>query len=154
MVNTRTYILPTCSVSYRLYLTPLYLPSNQTPELHLRYRLYSALWTRPHQVTMLTCCSGRSHTAQRFPVPDSLLQEATMQPYVHNCFVNVCKGRHIYRFCIFFKQHLRLRANVLLSSGDHKFQGDTVVMRVGVNHPSVVNMRARDNALADFIIHQ
>ncbi|KAG1843967.1 hypothetical protein F4604DRAFT_1596467 [Suillus subluteus] len=154
MVNTRTYILPTCSVSYRLYLTPLYLPSNQTPELHLWCRLYSALWTRPHQVTMLTCCSGRSCTAQCFPIPESLLQEATMQPYVHNCFMNVCEGRHIYRFCIFFKRHLRLRANVLLRSGDHKFQGDPVVMRVGVNHPSVVNMQARDNALADFIIHQ
>ncbi|KAG1867182.1 hypothetical protein DFJ58DRAFT_654424 [Suillus subalutaceus] len=105
MVNTRTYILPTCS----------------TPELHLQCRLYSASWTRPCEVTMLMCCSGRSRTAQHFPVPESLLQEATMQPYVHNCFVNVCEGRHIYRFCIFFKQHLHLRANVLLSSGDHKF---------------------------------
>ncbi|KAG1743615.1 uncharacterized protein EDB91DRAFT_1051206, partial [Suillus paluster] len=90
----------------------------------------------------------------RFPVPESLLEEATMQPYVHNCFVNVCEGRHIYRFCIFFKRHLHLRANVLLSRGYHKFQGNAVVMRVGANHPSVVNMRASDNALADFIIYQ
>ncbi|KAG1836842.1 hypothetical protein F4604DRAFT_1602219 [Suillus subluteus] len=133
MVNTRTYILPTCFVSYRLYLTPLYLPSNQTPELHLQL----------DQTPSGHYC---------FPVPESLLQEVTMQPYVHNCFMNVCEGRHI--FCIFFKRHLRLRANVLLSSGDHKFRGNTVVMWVGVNHPSVVNMRARDNALADFIIHQ
>jgi hypothetical protein len=28
------------------------------------------------------------------------------------------------------------------------------VMKIGVNNPSVVNMRGRDNVLADFIIHQ
>ncbi|KAG2107313.1 hypothetical protein DEU56DRAFT_718588, partial [Suillus clintonianus] len=87
-----------------------------------------------------------------FPVPESLLEEAAVQPYVHNCFVNVWEGRYIHRFCIFFKRHLRLRANVLLSKGGHKFRGDAVVMRVGVNYPSVVNMRGRDNALADFLI--
>ncbi|KAG1750311.1 hypothetical protein EDD22DRAFT_785287, partial [Suillus occidentalis] len=120
----------------------------------LRCRLYSTSWTRPRQVTMLTRCSGHSRTAQRFPVPESLLEEATVQPYVHNCFVNVREGRHVYRFCIFFKRHLHLRANMLLSRGNNKFRGDAVVMRIGVNNPSVVNMRGRDNALADFIIHQ
>ncbi|KAG1825157.1 hypothetical protein EV424DRAFT_1301441, partial [Suillus variegatus] len=93
----------------------------------LQCRLYSASWTRPHQVTMLTRCSGRSRAAQRFPVLESLLEEAAVQPYVHNCFVNVCEGRHIHRFCIFFKRHLRLRANVLLSTGGRKFRGDAVV---------------------------
>ncbi|KAG1774928.1 hypothetical protein EV702DRAFT_973921 [Suillus placidus] len=137
MVNSRTYILPTSS----------------TPELHLRCRLYSKLWTKPRQVTMLTWCSGHSRTAQRFPVPESLFEEATVQPYIHNCFVTVHEGRHVYQFCIFFKRHLRLRANVLLSRDDHKFRGDAVVMRIGVNNTSV-NMRGRDNALADFLIHQ
>ncbi|KAG1867696.1 hypothetical protein F4604DRAFT_1584968, partial [Suillus subluteus] len=87
----------------------------------LRCRLYSTSWTRPRQVTMLMWFSGHSRTAQRFPVPESLFEEATMQPYVHNCFVTVREGRHIYQFCIFFKWHLHLRANVLLSRGDHKF---------------------------------
>ncbi|KAG1769972.1 hypothetical protein EV702DRAFT_978389 [Suillus placidus] len=137
MVNSRMYILPTSS----------------TPELHLRCRLYSTLWTKPCQVTMLTRCSGHSRTAQRFPVPESLFEEATVQPYIHNCFVTVHEGRHVYQFCIFFKRHLRLRANVLLSRDDHKFRGDAVVMRIGVNNTSV-NMRGRDNALADFLIHQ
>ncbi|KAG2108811.1 hypothetical protein DEU56DRAFT_690888, partial [Suillus clintonianus] len=68
----------------------------------LRCRLYSASWTRPRQVTMLTSCSGRSCAAQCFPVPESLLEEAAVQPYVHNCFVNVWEGRYIHRFCIFF----------------------------------------------------
>ncbi|KAG2335993.1 hypothetical protein BDR05DRAFT_897384, partial [Suillus weaverae] len=72
-------------------------------------------------VTMLTWCSGHSHTAQHFPVPESLFKEATVQPYIHNCFMTVHEGRHVYQFCIFFKQHLCLRANVLLSRDDHKF---------------------------------
>jgi len=101
---------------------------------------------------MLTRCSDHSRSARRFPVPESLFGEATVQPYVHNCFVTVHEGRHIYRFCIFFKRHLHLRTNLLLSTGNHEFRGDAVVMRIGVNYPSVVNMRGRDTALADFII--
>ncbi|KAG1724925.1 hypothetical protein EDB19DRAFT_1614059, partial [Suillus lakei] len=93
----------------------------------LRCRLYSASWPRPHQVTMLTHCSGHSHTAQHFPVPESVLEEAAMQPYVHNCFMNVYEGRHIHQFCIFFKRHLHLRTNMLLSTGGRKFRGDAVV---------------------------
>ncbi|KAG1875739.1 hypothetical protein F4604DRAFT_1924801 [Suillus subluteus] len=138
MVNSRKYILPTSS----------------TPELHLRCRLYSTLRDRPRQATMLTRCSGYSRTALRFPVPESLFEEAAVQPYIHNCFVTVHEGSHIYQFCIFFKRHLRLRANLLLSSGDRKFRGDAVVMRIGVNNPFIVNMQGRDNTLADFIIHQ
>ncbi|KAG1720021.1 hypothetical protein EDB19DRAFT_1647504, partial [Suillus lakei] len=120
----------------------------------LRCRLYSTSRNKPHQATVLTRCSDHSRTAERFPIPESLFEEATVQPYVHNCFMTVREGRHIYQFCIFFKRHLRLRANVLLSRGDHKFQGNVVVMRIGVNNPSVVNMRSRDNGLADFIIHR
>ncbi|KAG1722612.1 hypothetical protein EDB19DRAFT_1580366, partial [Suillus lakei] len=80
-------------------------------------RLYSTLWNKPHQATVLMRYSDHSHTAERFPIPESLFKEATMQPYVHNCFVTVREGRHIYQFCIFFKWHLHLRANVLLSRG-------------------------------------
>ncbi|KAG1778101.1 hypothetical protein EV702DRAFT_968547, partial [Suillus placidus] len=117
-------------------------------------RLYSTLWNRPRQVMMLTQCSGHSCSAQRFPVPESLFEEATVQPYVHNCFVTVHEGRHTYHFCIFFKWHVHLRTNSPLSSGNHQFQGDIVVTRIGVTNPSVVNRQGRDNALADFIIHQ
>ncbi|KAG1761661.1 hypothetical protein EDD22DRAFT_731586, partial [Suillus occidentalis] len=93
----------------------------------LQCRLYSTSWNRPHQVMMLTRCSGHSRSAQHFPVPESLFEDATVQPYVHNCFVTVHEGRHTYRFYIIFKWHLHLRANSLLSSGDHQFQGDVVV---------------------------
>ncbi|KAG1849451.1 hypothetical protein DFJ58DRAFT_662398 [Suillus subalutaceus] len=141
MVNTRTYILPTSSVSY-------------PPLSRTLCRLYSTSWNRPRQAMMLTPCSGYLCSAQRFPVPESLFEEATVQPYVHNCFITMYEGRHTYRFCVFFKQHLHLRANSLLSSGNRQFRGNAVVTRIGVKNSSVVNMRGRDNALADFIIHQ
>ncbi|KAG2093360.1 uncharacterized protein F5147DRAFT_527181, partial [Suillus discolor] len=93
----------------------------------LRCRLYSASGSKPRQVTMLTRCSNRSRKAQRFPVVESLLNYAAVQPYVHNCFVTLHEGRHIYQFCVFFKRHCRLGVNPLLSSVEHIFRGDAVV---------------------------
>ncbi|KAG1865295.1 hypothetical protein F4604DRAFT_1586028 [Suillus subluteus] len=138
MVNTRKYIFPASS----------------TTELHLRCRLYSSSWSKPCQVTMLTRCSDRSRNGKHFPVPESLLDCASVQPYVHNCLVTLHEGRHVYQFSVFFKWHCRLQTNPLLSSSDHIFQGDAVVMRIGVSAGSIVNMRGRDNSLADFIMHR
>ncbi|KAG2108147.1 hypothetical protein BD769DRAFT_1366007 [Suillus cothurnatus] len=155
MVNTRTYILPTSSASYLNSLFVFYSHHlNQTLEFHVRCRLYSASWSRPRQVTMLTRCSDRSRNAKCFPIPESLLNDASVQPYVHNCFVTLHEGRCIYQFCIFFKRHCHLRINTLLSSGDNVFRGDAAITRVGTSAGSVVNMRARDNALADFIMYK
>jgi hypothetical protein len=55
MVNNHTYILPTSSESYLNSLFVFYSHHlNQTLEFHVQCRLYSALWSRPRQVTMLT----------------------------------------------------------------------------------------------------
>ncbi|KAG2068681.1 hypothetical protein BDR04DRAFT_1119649 [Suillus decipiens] len=99
----------------------------------LSQRLYFSSWGKPHQVAIGKC----------FPVPESLLDCATVQPYMHNCLVTLHEGRH----------HCHLRANLLLSSINHVFQGDAVVMRIGSGAGSVVNMQSRDNSLADFIMH-
>ncbi|KAG1885140.1 hypothetical protein F4604DRAFT_1918803 [Suillus subluteus] len=138
MGNTRIYVFPT----------------SFTVERHLRCRLYSSSLGKPRQVTMLTRCSDPSRKAERFPVPESLLDGANVQPYVHNCCVTLHEGRHKYQFCIFFKQHCHLGANTILSSIDHIFRGDAVIMRIGASAGSVVNMRARDKSLADFVMHR
>ncbi|KAG1856088.1 hypothetical protein F4604DRAFT_1590461, partial [Suillus subluteus] len=116
------------------------LTAIKTAELHLQCRLYSSSWRKPRQVTMLTHCSDRLHSGKHFPVPKSLLDCAMVQPYVHNCLVTLHEGRHVYQFCIFFKWHCRLRTNPLLSSINHIFQGDAVIMRMGASTGSVVNM--------------
>ncbi|KAG1850425.1 hypothetical protein F4604DRAFT_1592876, partial [Suillus subluteus] len=84
-------------------------------------RLYSSSWRKHHQVTMLTRCSDCSCSGKHFPVPESLLDCAMVQPYVHNCLVTLHEGRHVYQFCILFKWHCCLRTNPLLSSIDHIF---------------------------------
>ncbi|KAI6116971.1 hypothetical protein EDD17DRAFT_1416939, partial [Pisolithus thermaeus] len=89
----------------------------------LRCRLYSASCCRPRQVAMLTRCASLSLNAIRYPVAESVLQDAALQPYVHNCQITVHEGRHTYHYCIFFKRHCRLRANPMLG----KFRGDVVV---------------------------
>ncbi|KAI6108770.1 hypothetical protein EDD16DRAFT_1460282, partial [Pisolithus croceorrhizus] len=86
-------------------------------------RLYSASYCRPQQVAMLTRCANISRNATRYPVVESVLQDAALQPYVHNCQITVHEGRRTYHYCIFFKQHCRLRANAMLD----KFQGDVVI---------------------------
>ena len=100
---------------------------------------------------MLTRCTGSSRSAQHFPVPESLLQGARLQPYVHDCQITVHEGWHTYRFCIFFKRHCCLQPNPLLSAVGNQFQGDAMVMRLG-GASSVINMQGRDIAVADYMM--
>ncbi|KAI6102049.1 hypothetical protein EDD17DRAFT_1489529, partial [Pisolithus thermaeus] len=117
----------------------------------LRCRLYSTSLAKPHQVAIPTRCANLSHKAQHFPVPESMLQGACLQPYVHSCQVTVHEAQHTYWFCIFFKQHCYLPLNPALSAGGSLFQGDAAIMQLGeASH--VVNMRGRDVAIADFMM--
>ena len=100
---------------------------------------------------MPTWCTGSSHSAQHFPVPEGLLQDTRLQPYVHDCQITVHEGQHTYRFCIFFKCHCCLQPNPLLSAVGSQFRGDAVVMRLG-GTSSVINMQGRDVAVADYMM--
>ncbi|KAI6029983.1 hypothetical protein EDC04DRAFT_2572639, partial [Pisolithus marmoratus] len=120
----------------------------------LQCRLYSRSCCRPRQVAMLTRCADADRGSPCFPVAESLLQDAALQPYIHDCQVIVHEGRCMYYYHVFFKCHCRLQTNVLLSSFDSKFQGDAVVMRIGAQTHSVVNMHARDVVITDYIIPQ
>lgn len=75
-----------------------------------------------------------------------------MQPYIHNCIVNVHEGAITHQFMVFFKHHCHLRTNNIMSVKQN-FRGDAVVMRVAArNSSSVVNMRDRDTIIADWVI--
>ncbi|KAF8135411.1 hypothetical protein EV363DRAFT_1159366 [Boletus edulis] len=94
-----------------------------------------------------------SRSAVRFPVAESLFQDSSVQPYIHNCEVTVLDGQHVHRFRVFFKRHRHLPWNPSLSDCNHIFRGDVVVMRVGKGPlQAVVNMRARDSEVADYMI--
>lgn len=85
-----------------------------------------------------------------------MLDEAILQPYVHDCVMNVSEGRHTYNFCIFFKRHCRLKANNLLMKklrSGGVFRGDVLVMRLGTRF-GYVNMGGRDNIVSDWAVRR
>ena len=102
MVNSRIYILPSASVSLCGVLL-IITHEWQSPKLRLQCRLYSTSCHRPRQVEMLTRCADASRGSLHFPVAETLLQGAVLQPYIHNCQVIVYEGRHTYQYCVFFK---------------------------------------------------
>ena len=98
------------------------------------------------------CVTGAT---DRYPLPESVLGEPTLQSYIHDCLVAVHEGDNVYRFRIFFKCHCRLRINKSMGyiSRGHIFRGDALIMRVGArDRHSVVNMRDRDTVLSDYAI--
>ena len=100
------------------------------------------------------CCVAQ--TTDQYPVPKSVFDDPTMQPYIHDCLVHVHEGEHTYQFRIFFKCHCRLCVNQTMHISDgHPFRGDALVMRVGAcDCHSVVNMREHDTILSDFVINK
>jgi hypothetical protein len=104
---------------------------------------------KARQVDVPTRCAA--HT--RYPIPESVLNDAIVQPYIHDYLVHIREGTHIYRYRIFFKRHCRLPVNFSMAPTPHIFRGDALVMRVGACdcHP-VMNMRDRDTILSDFAI--
>jgi hypothetical protein len=51
-----------------------------------------------------------------------LLQEAALQPYIHDCQITIYEGRHTYQYCVFFKRHCCRHTNTLLSGADNDFR--------------------------------
>lgn len=102
---------------------------------------------RGDQITVAAGCDDYAH----YPFTESVLDHARLQPYIHDCVVDISEGRHTYSYIIFFKRHRRLPLNCSLGS---LFRGDVVVMRLGTRNARVVNMRGRDSALVDFAMEQ
>src|ERR1700735_3108559 len=67
--------------------------------LHIRCRLYSATCTRACQVKVPTSCVAQA--TNRYPLPESVFNDAIMQSYIHDCLVCVHEGKHAYHFRVF-----------------------------------------------------
>ena len=78
------------------------------------------------------------------------------QPHIHDVVVTVRRGRRLYRFNVFLKNHCLLPFNPTVSAllPGLLWNGDILVMRVGVAVPGVVNMRGTDAQLADFAVRR
>ena len=149
MVNTLKYILPTRKVSpHNISGTSLgWLTILQPCNLNLRSRLYSSTSNKPLNVAIPTRCALATGEATRFPCIESFLEDATLQPYVHDCIINVLESNNMYWFVVFFKCHCRLRRNKSLAQGDRKWTSlcrDILVMWLSSRTlEKVVNMRGQ-----------
>ena len=135
-------------------LMHLFTSTLQSHEMKIRARLYASD-RRPCQVLVPTWCKFPPRAVgPHFPYTESMLEDAKIQPYVHDCIMNMIEGAHTYRFHVFYKRHARLRANNHLPMTDGvSMRGSMFVMRVAALEPSsVVNMRGRDTVLADYFI--
>jgi len=76
------------------------------------------------------------------------------QPYIHDVVITVRRGRRLHRFNVFLKNHRLLPFNPTVSAlvPGLLWNGDILIMKVGVAVPSIVNMRGPDARLADFAV--
>ena len=156
MVNNHIFIQPSNKVS--IYWSPsiwvLCLHTCKTHEMKICARQYASDH-RPYQVLVLTCCCfPPREVGPRFPFAESILDDAAVQPYVHDCIVNVKEGQHTHQFRVFYERHVRLHTNTFLPMTDCvSMRGSMLVMLVAaLDSSSIVNMRGHDTILADFLI--
>lgn len=151
MVNMRRYIHPFAGVSNILPSGVNILSSAQVHHIYLRSRLYSVQKSKGLQISVPTRSKFPARQGgSRYPLAESVLDDALIQPYVHDCLVCVREGDSIHRFRVYFKNHCRLPTN---KSIPHISRGDIIVMRAGIVHPtSVVNMHGRDTIIADWMV--
>lgn len=114
--------------------------------------MYPAASDQPRAVFVTTSNEGPTPKSIRYPHVEAKFNPS-LQPYIHNCIVNVIAGGTLARFAVFYKQHCRLPPNHSLRKGNLAFRGDILVMRVASkNVNSYVNMRGGDIALSDFVV--
>ena len=156
MVNLCTVIAPSSQVSMILINMPLFTVQ-QTHNVNLHARLYSAQKGKPTQVHIPTCCLYPvRQIGPQYPLADSVLGEPWLQPYVHDCVVYVCEGNQTHQLWVFFKWHCHLLYNISLPPFQQRMtaQGNFVVMRVSVYPGSVVNMQGHDTQISDWVIRR
>jgi hypothetical protein len=157
MVYSRDFIPSSRRVSDgdNILLTSI-LTYVQAKQIHLRARLYPSTGRcKPVQALVPV----RIEANKYFPIPEGLFQQASVQPYIHNCQVTILEGSSRYQFTIFFKNHCRLALNLTLPRNTDGvrntrqrgpfFRGDLVILKTGVRKP-FVNMGGRESAIADY----
>ena len=77
-------------------LMHLFTSTFQSHEMKIWARLYVSDH-RPCQVLVPTWCKFPLRAVGPcFPLMESILEDAKIQPYIHDCIVNVIEGAHTY----------------------------------------------------------
>ncbi|KAJ7429422.1 hypothetical protein B0H11DRAFT_1767893, partial [Mycena galericulata] len=110
-------------------------------------RLYSTSESSPISVPVHARCVSSNPQDLRFPCVESILDGSAIQAHIHDIRVVLKHGRRTTHFRAFFKRHVRLPANPLIG-----IRGDLLIMHVASqNIDSVVNLRAGDHRLSDYV---
>ena len=84
-------------------LMHLFTSTCQSHEMKIWARLYVSDH-RPCQVLVPKWCKFPLRAAGPcFPLMESVPEGTKIQPYVHDCVMNVIEGAHTYQFHIFYK---------------------------------------------------
>ena len=156
MPSTRAQIPPSRNVGldfqFDMTLKPYSSHQFQATYSRMHARLYSVSSTHPAFISILTRKEQHGH----FPIVEEAMSGMRTQPHIHDVVVTVRRGRRLYHFNIFLKNHCRLPLNPTISSLVPwlRWNGDILVKRVGVVVPGVVNMRRSDPRLADFAVRR
>ncbi|EIN05938.1 hypothetical protein PUNSTDRAFT_35251, partial [Punctularia strigosozonata HHB-11173 SS5] len=93
----------------------------------LRGRLYAASEMRPRGVPILVRQRGQD-SLRRYPMPETALDSARIQPYVHDVVIHFRYRGQQRRFLLFFNRHKRLPINLALPRGCRRgYKGDVIV---------------------------
>jgi hypothetical protein len=82
-----------------------------------------------------------------------MLSDSKLQPYVHDCVLEVLNDGWVHRFWVFFKRHCYMRLNKCVKGSG--LRGDVLVVRLsnrGGRHS--INMRTGDSSLSDYAIQR
>ncbi|KAJ7242226.1 hypothetical protein C8J57DRAFT_1237084 [Mycena rebaudengoi] len=133
MVNNRVYLKPTKNTHDRFIRSRLYPASSPSTIIPVHVRANSS-----------------DPQADRFACVESIMANTTRQPYIHDVFIQVRHGGSVSCFRAFFKRHRHLPTHPVL-----QIQGDLLLMRMAAtNWDSVVNLRASDRHLTDWVVKQ
>lgn len=145
MVNQRQFLSPV-KVKYSSFSRFLNWLKWLQPyhSAFIRSRLYSSYDANPRNILVHSRISP-SPRGPRYPCVEDVLDSSLIQSHIHDCFLRLSVHRHEVLFQIFFKRHVRLPRNKMLS-----IKGDLLIMRVSMkNKGSVVNLRSSDVPLLD-----
>lgn len=122
--------------------------------MYLRARVYPGgqgpVWRPiPTQVPPKRRSPGNKNF-HRYPWVESLFENRTLQPFIHDTLITLHENGHDHHFHLFCQNHRRLPANQAL---DGRWRGEIIVMRVGTNGV-VVNTRAADAARIAIVVDQ
>lgn len=115
----------------------------------LNSRIYPYHTTSPRTIKLPTSLMT---TGRKVPIVEQAIR-GYIQPYVHDCDVELRVGRKSHLYRVFFKNHKNLPINCsIFRASSTAFRGDVLVMSLNPNDNSVQAMQPGDSKRMDLVV--